>query len=198
MILASRGVDVAVRDASLGSLLRAEGLLRDGLGAGVAVTGQAVGGLPAAKEAVRIAAEAVGKRRLGVYRGRDVERQPVRTTWQSRFFGGFPDDEGSSWYGVLEATEASLTSRNNAFWLKDHEPAGRVASVRVLHPDGVGVRWNRRLARIEYRYALEQGGWSAANLLVMDRQSQRRHGAPADRLPNLYPSRENLQWVLTR
>ena len=30
----------------------------------------------------------------------------------------------------------------------------------------------------------------------MDRQSQRRHGAPADPLPNLYPSRENLNWVL--
>lgn len=46
------------------------------------------------------------------------------------------------------------------------------------------------------RWLIGPGGWTSANVLVMDRLSQRRHGAPADPLPNLYPSRENLDWVL--
>lgn len=46
------------------------------------------------------------------------------------------------------------------------------------------------------RWLIGPAGWTSANVLVMDRQSQRRHGAPADALPNLYPSRENLDWVL--
>lgn len=43
----------------------------------------------------------------------------------------------------------------------------------------------------------ERGGWTGADVLVMDRQSQRTHGAATEALPNLYPSHENLDWVLT-
>jgi WD40 repeat protein len=46
------------------------------------------------------------------------------------------------------------------------------------------------------RWLIGPGGWTSANVLVMDRQSQRRHGAPAEALSSLYPSRDNLNWVL--
>lgn len=157
-VLATRGGDVLRRDATLGALIQAvDGGLRS---AGVALTEGSVGGLPAAKEAIRLAAEGVGQRELGVFRGAGVERRPVRTTWQSRLFGGLPNDLGDSWRDVLEATEAALTARNNAYWRKERGLDGRVAWVRALHPDSVVARWSRERGRIEYRYQLEDGDWS--------------------------------------
>lgn len=160
MILATRGGDVALRrEANLGALISmAGGGLRGD--SSTLVSARSVGGLPAAKEAIRIAAEAVGKLELGVFRGAGVERRPVRSTWQAKLFSGLPNDEGDSWRDVLEATEASLTARNNAFWLKLRGTDGRVAAVRVIHPDDVEGRWSRARRRLEYRYRLEDGGWS--------------------------------------
>lgn len=158
MILATRSGDRLVRDASVGAVLAAEGLSRGSAGA-TAVTARGVLGLPAAKEAIRIASEAVAKARFGVFRGEDVERQPVRTTWQARFFRGVPN-ERESWADVFEQTEASLTARNNAFWIKQYA-AGLVNDVYVAHPDNVEARWNKQERRVEYRVRDDSGGgWS--------------------------------------
>jgi hypothetical protein len=62
---------------------------------------------------------------------------------------------------VLEQTEASLTSRNNGYWLKLHDAARRVAAVYVIHPDCVKARWNSASQRAEYRIRVDDsGGWS--------------------------------------
>jgi HK97 family phage portal protein len=159
VILATRAGDLDVREANVGAILAAQGLTRGSRG--TAVSAFSVAGIPAAKEAIRIAAEAVATLELGVFRGRDVERRRILTTWQGRLFSGSNANEIDSWFHVLEATEASLTARNNGFWLKEKNLAGQVAQVRVLHPDCVRGRWNKKLGQVEYAYQLEGGGWSA-------------------------------------
>lgn len=156
MLLATRAGDRQVRVASVGALIAADGG-RGGLST-TAVNGGTVGGIPAAKECIRIAAEGVAKLELGVFRGKDVDRRPVHTTWQARLFDR-PDIAGTSWFQLKEWTEAALTGRNNALWLKLRDEGRRVADFRFVHPDTVQGRYNRDARRCEYRFA-SQDGWS--------------------------------------
>lgn len=160
MILATKGGDVQLRDASIGAVLAAEGALR-GQGGGAAVTGRSIGGLPAADLAIRIASQAVAKRkRIDVWRGDDELRRRITGTWQARFFAGQPN-ERDSWFDVFEQLEASLTSRNNGYWLKLRDEQGRVGAVYTQHPDNVEARWNRDARQAEYRLRNgDAGDWS--------------------------------------
>ncbi len=158
MIAKTRFGNVAVeqRVASINGLndiIRASGgTPRSGIG----VTYTEVAGLPAWKQAIRIAAEAIAKHRMCVWRGEDAQRRRVTSTWQARFFAGQPN-ELYPWFIAWEMTEASLTGRSNAFWLKMFDDAQRVAAIHVLHPDHVRMRWNRELRRPEYRVLVEGG-----------------------------------------
>jgi HK97 family phage portal protein len=107
-------------------------------------------GLPAANGCIRVASWAVMKRPLRVWVGEGVDRREVTTTWQARLLRGIPNDH-ESWADVLEQTEASLTARNNAYWLKIKDSAGRVVAIEVKHPDLVRGRWNHDLGRPEYK-----------------------------------------------
>jgi HK97 family phage portal protein len=159
MILATQGGAVKVRDASIGAVLAAEGALR-GQNGGSAVTGQSIGGLPAADLAIRIASQAVAKlRRLDVWRGKQPNLQQVTGSWQARFFAGQPN-ERESWFDVFEQLEASLTARNNGYWWKLRDAAGRVGAVYTVHPDNVGARWNSDTREAEYRVRNDAGQWS--------------------------------------
>jgi HK97 family phage portal protein len=160
VILATKGGDATLRDASVGALLAAEGMAR-GSSPATAVTGRTVGGLPAADLAIRLASQSVAlRKRIDVWRGPVNDRRRIETTWQARFFAGQPN-ERDPWLLVLEQTEASLTSRNNGYWLKLHDAARRVAAVHVIHPDCVKARWNSASQRAEYRIRVDDtGGWS--------------------------------------
>jgi HK97 family phage portal protein len=147
-----------------------------GYAAGVPVTASTVGGLPAAKEAIRIAAEQVAKLELGVWRGKGVDRTRVEATWQARFFSGQANSR-DSWFLAWEQTEASLTGRNNAYWLKVPDDAGRVAAIHVLHPDMVEPRWNKERGRAEYRI-LVPWSWQPSDWLDESRILHFRVGAP--------------------
>lgn len=155
MIVKTRGGgDVPIRDVTVGQLLRSQ----QGIGA-VNVTPQAVAGIPAAMRAIGIASTAVAKLKFRVWRGEGVERKPVKTTWQARFFRGVPN-ERESWFLLWEQTEASLTARNNAFWLKVRDSvSGTIDAVQLIHPDNVQGRWNRERNRPEYRIRIE---WAQA------------------------------------
>jgi HK97 family phage portal protein len=161
VIVRARHGNVAIeqRDASMSALLAAQGVHLRG-SSGTAVSPREVAGLPAWTQAIRIAAEGIAKHRMRVWRGEDAERRMVRTTWQARLFASQPN-EWYSWFQAWEATEASLTARWNAFWLKEHDSLGRVVSVYVVHPDEVQVRWNRIARRIEYQVQLAglRSGW---------------------------------------
>lgn len=161
MILATKGGDVQLRDASIGAVLAAEGALRGQAGTSRAVTGHSIGGLPAADLAIRIASQAVAKRKaLDVWVGKSPDRTLVTSTWQARFFAGQPN-ERDSWFDVFEQLEASLTSRNNGYWLKIRDAAGRVGAVYTQHPDNVSARWNGVTREAEYKIREgETGGWS--------------------------------------
>jgi HK97 family phage portal protein len=161
VILATKGGDAALRDASVGALLAADGLARGSNTGGTAVTGNTVAGIPAYDRAIGIAAEAVAKRRnLHVYRGEEADRRRVTTTWQARFFAGQPN-ERDSWFEIFEATEASLTARNNAVLLKLNDNLGRVGATYVIHPDLCQPRWNRDANRAEYRVKVDDSSsWS--------------------------------------
>lgn len=160
MILATKRGDREVRDASVGAMLAAHGLTRGS--SGTSVNARTVGGLPAAKEAVRIAAEGVAVRQIAVFRGEDFNRRKVTSTWQARLFARrSANDMGDSWFDVFEALEASLTARNNGWWRLYPNDRGEVTGVQTLHPDCVEARWNRELNRPEYRHLVEGGGWSA-------------------------------------
>lgn len=156
MILRSRGADVRIANLTVGQMLGNE----RGVGSGVFVTEKSVGGLPAFGRAVGIASEAVAKRDLGVFRGADGVQKLVTTTWQARLFAGVPN-ERDSWFDVFEATEASLTATNNAFWLKVTDKLGRVDAVYFVARDRVQPRWNRDAGRAEYRIRGADGStWS--------------------------------------
>jgi HK97 family phage portal protein len=151
-------VVVETREASLGALIEATGgSLRSSAGS-VPVNAREVAGLPAWAQAIRIAAQGIAKHELAVWRGRDTVRRRVTATWQARFFAD-PPNERDPWCNVWEGTESSLTSRNNAFWLKQHD-GGRVVAVYVMHPDLVETRWDTELRRAEYRVMLDTGRWS--------------------------------------
>jgi HK97 family phage portal protein len=160
VILATKGGDATLRDASVGAILAAEGMAR-GSSPATAVTGRTVGGLPAADLAIRLASQSVAlRKRIDVWRGPVNDRRRIETTWQARFFAGQPN-ERDPWLLVLEQTEASLTSRNNGYWLKLHDAARRVAAVHVIHPDCVKARWNSASQRAEYRIRVDDSGsWS--------------------------------------
>lgn len=144
-----------MRDASVGAILAAEGLARGGQTGGTSVTGRNVNGIPAYNAAIRIASQAVAKRKqLVCWRGNGADKREVKTTWQARFFAGQPN-ERDSWFSILEQTEASITARNNAIWLKLSDAVGRVASVYVIHPDNVEVRWNANQQCVEYRIRVD-------------------------------------------
>lgn len=157
MIIATRHGNVVVetREASLGALIQATGGTLRGSAGTVPVNGAEVSGLPAFMQGVRIAAQGIAKHELGVWRGRDVDRRQITATWQARFFAQ-PPNERDCWFNVWEGTEASLTARNNAFWLKQSLD-GRVAQIYVVHPDLVTTRWNAELRRAEYRVVLDTG-----------------------------------------
>lgn len=173
----SAGADVQVRDANLGALIQASGGQLRG-SSSVAVTGKSVGGVPAANAAIRVAAEAVSRRQLRVWRGEGVSRTEVRATWQARFFQGLPNDQ-EDWPQLLEQTEASLTARWNAYWHKlPDERAGQIAAVELIHPDNVEPRWNREQRRPEYRLWLnDTDRWS--DWLGRDEVLHFRVGFPA-------------------
>jgi HK97 family phage portal protein len=158
MIVRGRHGNVAIqsRDANLGAFLKAEGLSRSG--SETVVNAKEVAGLPAWKQAIRIASEAIAKHRLRVWRGEDADRRRVTGSWQARFFAGQPN-ERYSWFYAWECTEASLTARSNAYWLKTSD-GNRVSDIYVVHPDLVDVRWNKDLHRAEYRITLETGKWT--------------------------------------
>jgi hypothetical protein len=44
------------------------------------------------------------------------------SSWQARLFAGQPNGR-ESWFDVLEQLEASLTARNNGYWLKTFDAA---------------------------------------------------------------------------
>lgn len=146
------------RDVTLGALMQASGYPLRGSNQTTA-SDREVAGLPAWTQAIRIASEAIAKHRMLVWRGKEVDRREVTATWQARFFAGQPN-ESYSWFYAWECTEASLTARGNAYWVKAYDERGQVASVHVLHPDAVKVRWNRDFARAEYQIILESGSAS--------------------------------------
>lgn len=197
MMLATRRGDRHVRDVSLGSLIEAQGLGRGS--AGTSVSSRTVAGIPAAKEAIRIAAEAVAVRDFGIFRGLDLDRRRISTTWQSRLFGGnTANADGDSWFAVMSALEASLTARNNGFWLKERDDAGQVTGVRTLHPDDLDCRSTN--GKVEYRFKVATGGWSewlpASEILHF----RNEHVAPGSTFPPspLTLHREALRNVLAK
>src|SRR4051812_446327 len=158
MILKTPHGNVAVetREANLSALIQASGgQLRSGSGS--YASREEIAGIPAFQQGIRIAATGIAKHEMGVWRGKDVERRRISTTWQSRFFGGQPNDL-DPWFLVWEQTEASLTARNNAYWLKTYDDGGQVGEVNVIHPDLVRCRWNAALRRAEYKLSREGGG----------------------------------------
>lgn len=159
VILATARGDIAheARDANLGALIQATGgTLRSQ--AGIGVTAREVAGLPACTQAIRIAAESMAKHTLYVWRGEDVDRRKVKGSWQARLFAGQPNPF-DSWFLVWEGTEASLTARWNAFWLK-RKTDGRVSEVTVLHPDTVEGKWDKQLGEPVYHYRDRNDRWS--------------------------------------
>lgn len=156
MILATKSGDRRVAQLDgIAALEREAGGGR--LTGGSVSSAQALAGLPAANACIRIAATAVGKRPMRVWRGEGIEKTPVRSTWQARLFAGTPDERGTSWLEVFEGTEASLTARNNAYWVKIKDAGGRVVMVELKHPDDVEGRWNRDERRAEYRFRSDDG-----------------------------------------
>lgn len=161
MVVKTRHGDVVVeaRDANLGALIQATGgTLRSQ--AGVAVTDRAVAGIPAWQQAVRIAAWSIAKHELAVWRGKDIERRRVTTTWQARLFAGVPNFNAiDTWFYVWECVEASLTGRNNAVLRLHLNALGQPEQVEFVHPDLVVARWNSESRKVEYKIRNDQGGW---------------------------------------
>lgn len=96
-------------------------------------------GVPAAYRAVALASEGVAGMIAGVFRGDGLDRIEVNTTWQARFFNGEPNDQ-EPWHSVWSQTEASLTSRNNAYWWLTYDTGVRVVAVQVIDPCLVTVK----------------------------------------------------------
>lgn len=159
MILKTRGGNHELRIASLDSFAAMQAQAGGGrVSSGVLVDQRSLFGLAAADACIRLASSAVAKRSLRVWRGEGVETVPVKTTWQARFFGGTNANARESWFLVLEQTEASLTARNNAFWLKIVDRStGQVSEVVVISPDDVQARWNRDKAAAEYKIRVVPG-----------------------------------------
>lgn len=165
MILATRSGDVALQRTAnvngLATILDRAGVARR---TGIAVTGATLGAVPAAAACIRVASWAVARAPISVWRGRGTERRKVTTTWQARFFASGPGGR-DPWFLVREMTEASLTSRHNAYWLKLFDPvAGRVGKVLVLHPDAVEGKLDPETGEPRYRFRVPgepgQSAWS--------------------------------------
>jgi len=90
-------------------------------------------GVPAAFRAVSLAADQVAGMTPGVYRGDGIDRMPITSTWQARFFADQPNED-DPWESVWSQTEASLTAENNGYWWLAYDPAMRVRSVQVIDP----------------------------------------------------------------
>lgn len=164
MIVKTRGGGdrlVESRAASLtglAAMLESAGLSSRG-STSIAVTEEKLVGLPAANLAVGLAATAIAELELGVFRGKDVARRKVSTTWQARFFAGQPNAY-QSWSALLEDTEAALTTGWSAFWRLDLDAvSGRVVGAHFLPRSIVDARWAYDADRPEYRYRLGSG-WS--------------------------------------
>lgn len=159
IVKTSTGVNRRIGSVNgLAALLDSQGIGRRG-GPGSGVSEERLFGLPAANLAIRIASEAIGELEVGVYRGKDLERRQVRSTWQSRFFDGLPNGY-QSWSSLLAGTEAAVTARNAAFWRLDVDAGGRPVFAHQLHNDAVSARWSTTTDQPEYRYRLAAGGWS--------------------------------------
>ena len=162
MIVASkngnRKVSGRVANATgLADILATRGI--DSRSASSSVTPSSIVGLPAANLALRIASTAIAELELGVFRGKDVDRRRVRSTWQSRFFDGMANAY-EPWSLLLEQTEASLTGSNNAFWRLDLDAiTTRPIAAHFLHVDAVQGRWGID-DRPEYRYRTSSSSWS--------------------------------------
>jgi HK97 family phage portal protein len=159
MIVSTKHGNVAVesRAASLGALIESQGGTPRS-SSGVPASAREIAGLPGFQQAIRIAGTSLAKHELGVWRGEAGERRRITSTWQGRFFRD-PPNELYPWFFVWEGTEASLTARNNAYWLKIYDQ-GRVAAVYLVHPDNINPRWNPNLRRAEYKVRLDTGEWS--------------------------------------
>lgn len=106
--------------------------------AGVSVTNKTVDSIAAFDFAVGFAADSVAQLVMRVWRGEDVSRQRVTTTWQARRFRGKPNPD-QDWFRFLYIVEASLTARRNAYIFKTKNDAGQVTAMTALHPDQVNV-----------------------------------------------------------
>lgn len=112
-----------------------------GFTAGVPVTPETVGGVPAFTRAVRIAAEAVASLRLRVWRGDGFDRVAVDSVWQARLFRGAVS-ESQTRFQFWETIEESLSKRGNAYVWKSVDPdTGRATRLVALHPDQVLPVW---------------------------------------------------------
>lgn len=181
MILKTRGGNHELRIANLDGFAAMVAQAGGGrFASGVLVNERSLAALAAADACVRIASSAVAKRALRVWRGEGVEKAPVKATWQARLFTGQPNGR-EPWFLVLEGTEASLTARHNAFWLKMLDPISRqVSEVYLIHPDDVlDARWNRDTGAIEYKLRAIPGTQTATDWLGTDRVLHFRVGYPA-------------------
>lgn len=112
-------------------------------GAGVSVTSETVGGVPAFTRAVRIAAEAVASLRMRVWTGEGIDRKAVGTGWQADLFRGAVS-ELQTRFQFWETVEESLSKRGNAYVWKSVDPTtGRATRLVALHPDQVLPIWTR-------------------------------------------------------
>lgn len=176
MILKTPQGNFERRDVSLGSLMQLNGVPLRGDYTSQASPAE-VAGLPAFQQAIRMAALAIAKREFAVWIGAEAQRARVTSTWQARFFAARPN-ERDTWFFTWESTEASMTARNNAYWLKSHDlVSGRVNRVEVLHPDRVETRWNPQALRAEYRVRLSDG--SESDWLTASEVLHFRVGSPS-------------------
>lgn len=148
MIVRSRGGDVQLRSASAASGFPQR------QAAGVAVTGEAVAGVPAFTAAARLAAWSVAMFRLAVWRGAGVDRERVERTWQARLFAA-PPNPAQSTFGFLETIEESLGYRGNSYVWLTADAQARVVAWWALHPDQVAP--GARGGKVVYRVRVEDG-----------------------------------------
>lgn len=153
MIVRSRGGNVELRTAS--SLADFGVPLNNPSGAvthaaGLAVSANTVGGIPAVTAAVRVAAQSVAVLELGVYRGQGVQRECVTNVWQARLFAGQPNDQQDA-FQFKETIEESLSYRGNAYIWKNVDPSSRrVVEWFALHPDQVLPFYGSKQERTYY------------------------------------------------
>jgi HK97 family phage portal protein len=97
-------------------------------------------GIPAISRAARLRAEAVASLQLGAWRGENVNRQRVTSSWHDRLFRNEPNPV-QTLYGFWETVEESLAYRGNAYIWKNTD-GGKVVEWWALHPDQVQANTN--------------------------------------------------------